>query len=90
MDSYRKQNTVKTSIECVKCGSASLRGLRANPKDYERENLKTALFGLMFTCVHQKNTEGKGKLNVKSQMVAMKRAMIMGQHNTCVHLYVLI
>lgn len=90
VDSYRKQNTVKTSKECVRCGSASLTGLRGNPQVYKWENLKTALSGLMFTCVCQKNREGKGKLNVKFQTVAMKRSMIMGQHNTCVHAYVII
>lgn len=90
VDSHRKQNTVKTSKECVRCGSASLRGLRGNLQDGKWENLKTALFGLMSTCVCQKNREGKGKLNVKFQMVVMKRSMIMGQPNTCVHAYVLI
>lgn len=54
------------------------------PKGYKRGNLKTALFGLMFTCALQKNMEGRGKLNVKSQTVAMKRSMIMGQQHMCV------
>lgn len=45
------------------------------------ENLNTALSGVMLTCVHQEKTKRKGNLNMKFQVVVMKRSMIMGQHN---------